>query len=197
MKVAFLLLWIAACAPAADFWQWKPFTAWSPREIGKLERASPWAHRYLIWRGIPCCGSYADSWVVTVSWQSARPLREALARERFGDQAATSHEAQAIIDEEPEFFQILVTVAPGTPFPTALRRVLESAVLTVRGRSPLHAVNFETGGDGGKARILFLFPRRPLSVSDRSVTFSANFGLYAVRQTFRLRDMVYRGRLEL
>src|SRR5487761_2252265 len=187
MRAGFLLLWIAVPTPAADFWQWKPFTAWSPREIGKLERASPWAHRYLIWRGIPCCGSYADSWVVTVSWQSARPLREALARERFGDQAATSPEAQAIVDEEPEFFQILVTVVPGTPLPRGLQRVLENAVLKVKGKPPLRAVKFETGGDGGKARILFLIPRQPLSVSDRSVTFSANFGLYAVRQTFRLR----------
>ncbi len=196
MKVAFLLLWFTLQVPAADFWQSKPFTAWSSREIGKLEHASPWAHRFLIALGLPCCGS-SNSLVVTVSWQSARPLREALARERFGDQAAASPEAQAIIDEEPEFFQILVTVVPGTPFPTALRRVLESAVLTVRGRSPLHAVNFETGGDGGKTRILFLFPRQPLSLSDRSVTFSADFGLFTVKQKFRLRDMVYRGRLEL
>jgi hypothetical protein len=43
-------LWLALLAPlaAADFWQEKPFTAWSDREVRRMLTDSPWAHEVTV-----------------------------------------------------------------------------------------------------------------------------------------------------
>jgi len=43
-KLALLLLFVAVCLSAADFWQSKPFTAWSDKEVQKILQNSPWSH---------------------------------------------------------------------------------------------------------------------------------------------------------
>jgi hypothetical protein len=42
-KLLPLFLTVAICAWAADFWQAKPFTDWSEKDIQKMETNSPWA----------------------------------------------------------------------------------------------------------------------------------------------------------
>lgn len=129
------------------------------------------------------------------------PAASALARERFASQAATSTEAKKLIDEEPQFYQILVTVVPRSSIETHGRRaviLVRDAALSVKGKVPFPAVNVEVGGHADKAVLLFLFPRvNPISLNDKEVDFSTKLGSFHVWQRFRLKDMIFQGGLEL
>lgn len=198
--IASLLFSAALYGQTPGFWQSEPYTTWSAKEIHKLETASPWSKSFWVSFGVPD-GFFDDTVHLTVSWQSALPLRQALARKRFSNQAAASPDARKLIEEEPRFYQILVTVQPAIRiFPTNGRPVLMvgDTSLSVVGKVPFPAVDVQTGGDEKKAYVLFLFPRiNPISLNDKEVDFSTKLGPFQASQSFRLKDMVVNGKLEL
>ncbi len=50
-KLFALFLFLAVCLWAADFWQSKPFTEWSDKDVLKMVTDSPWAHRISVSMG--------------------------------------------------------------------------------------------------------------------------------------------------
>ncbi len=78
--------------------------------------------------------------------------------------------------------------------------VLESLMahsrLLVRGRAPIACVNASIDSHTGAVHLSF--PRSDeIKRSDKEVTFSTRFGAFTVEKRFRLRDMVYGGKLDL
>ena len=110
---------------SADFWQSKPFTEWNDKDVQKLLQSSPWAKplnvagpagsasspegldafggvtRHKAVNTGDSSGTAGPATVVplVVRWQSARPVREAAVKAKYGNEAGTSPEAKKTLEE--------------------------------------------------------------------------------------------------
>lgn len=139
---------------------------------------------------------------LTVRFSSALPIRQALALMEFGRSGLDDPRAVQLLNAEPE--ECVVEVAG---FPTismnrgaaALAEDLrKSARLTVKGSEPVAAKTAEVPEHGMHLVATLRFPRLgDLPVSEGVLQFSASSGTIRIEQPFKLKQMVYRGRLEV
>ena len=62
----------------------------------------------------------------------------------------------------------------------------------------MKSTSIQVGKSGASMDILIAFPRSmPYTVDDKEVEFSTKLGTAAVKMKFRLKDMVYNGKLEM
>jgi hypothetical protein len=53
-------------------------------------------------------------------------------------------------------------------------------------------------GEGRATEVLFAFPKTtPITEDDKEVEFNVKIGDFSIRQKFRLKDMVVKGKLDL
>jgi hypothetical protein len=223
---------VAACMFAghlssADFWQSKPFTEWNEKDVQKLLQSSPWARPVSVAasgaaasaanaspldgfsglgnrKGVnPGDSSGARSLVtVVVRWQSAKPVRQAAVKAKYGNEAGTSPEAKKALDEPSDHYIISICGLPANAFdgnPDHLRQqMLAQGMLVIKGREPIRPVDFITEGDGPTAQGMFVFPKTILiTEDDKDAEFIVKIRDYNIRQKFHLKDMVYNGQLDL
>ncbi len=234
-RLAPLLLVFSVCLWAADFWQSKPFTEWSDKELQKMESNSPWSKQISISMGgggseagrgkrggsgdmdstlgsggAGQHGQVQDrsggatggaSMLLTVSWRTALPVRQAVAKVKYGAEATTSPDARKLVEETEKYYGILVSGLPGGSGRGGEKMkeaLLKNTTLSVKGKDAIQVADIQTGGNEQKPVVLFLFPRTaPLTVDDKEVEFSTRLGPIIVRQKFHLKDMVFNGKLEL
>jgi hypothetical protein len=141
------------------------------------------------------------SLTITVSWRTALPVRQAVAKMKYPGDAISSPDAREIIEEEQKYYGILVSGLPGGAGRGGDRMkdaLMKNTTLSVKGKDPIQVADIQTGGNEQKPVILFLFPRgAALSVDDKDVEFSTRLGPLMVKQRFHLKDMVFNGKLEL
>jgi hypothetical protein len=122
---------------------------------------------------------------VLVRWDSAAPVRQAL---------AMSHESTP--QESSKSYVITVTglVSAGKDQP--LEALMGHSALKVPGRPPIPPEDAKVDAKTGTLRLYF--PRSPgITASDKDVVFSTRFGSLTVIKKFHLAEMFYQGRLEL
>jgi hypothetical protein len=237
-KITPLLLSVAICAWAADFWQTKPYTDWSDKEAQKIETSSPWSKQVPLStggmgggpdtaRGKRGAGGVDNetgmgvgsssrpnqkevdsaaqtggaSQMIYVSWRSSLVFREAVAKMKFGAEAATSADAKKMVEEEPRSYLVMISGLPGRALHNGDKMkesLLQNTSLIVKGKDPIQATDVQTGGNEQRPVLIFVFPRTaPISLDDKDVEFSTKLGPIAVRQKFHLKDMVFNGKLDL
>jgi hypothetical protein len=159
---------------AADFWEKKKFSQWSPKEVQKILRDSPWARPVQVHLQGPSVGgaggrgrrgggrstdvsaesgggfgsegsgmprggggmegmSSPPTATVIVRWHSALPVKQAVARARFGDEAGTSPEAAQMLARDQDRYVIGVI---GVPMQAVRTQVKPDASLLVKARRP-------------------------------------------------------------
>lgn len=136
---------------------------------------------------------------VTVRWDSALPVREALSRSKdVGAAMAAERAAQdyaiTVIGLVP------ANVAPSAEHPAddpqQIQGFLANSRLMVRGGGAIAPE--EARIDATTGAVHLYFPRsRPILASDKEVNLVTRFGSVNVQKRFRLKDMMYKGRLEL
>lgn len=240
-----LILAICACAIslfAADFWQSKPYTEWSDKEVQKLLSNSPWSKEVVVsmggagggsgkggrskgggggggdagfdgpamgtggqgagGRGVTEVGGGTPSggtptMNLVVSWRTALPLREAIAKQKHPDDAATSPEAKKLIEEPQKWYIITVTGLParmGRGGPEMKEMLLKNTSLSVKGKEPIVPTDLQSSG----TTAVFLFPKTvAIDMDDKEVEFSTKLGQTIVKTKFKLKDMVFNGKLDL
>jgi hypothetical protein len=219
-KTAALLFLFAFCLMAADFWQ-KPYTDWADKDLQKMISDSPWAHNISVSMGGPVMGIEAgggggrggggggDAPVpgmrepeVTVRWQSAMPIRQAVVRLRFGAKAGESDEAKKYLEKEQPAYEVVLS-GPLGPFlrgkPEDIAKSLsEVTFLSSKGKGAVKPTSIEVGKPGPSMDVLITFPRSmPFTLDDKEVEFDTKLGKSDVKTKFRLKDMVYSGKLEM
>ncbi len=146
-------------------------------------------------------GSGGASLNLTVSWRTALPIRQAVAKEKFGKEAATSPEAKKLIEEDQKYYAILVTGLPVRSIRNGEKlkeMLLKNSSLSVKGKDPIAPSDVQAGTNEQKTLVLFLFPKTTaFDIDDKDVEFSTQFGPLNVKQKFHLKDMVFNGKLEL
>jgi hypothetical protein len=226
----------------ADFWQAKPPTDWSDKEVQKMLGNSPWARSSSVSLsgptppsvGGPTSGPSTDagapppisenaggrggrgggprpgadqpspgpSATIVVRWQSALPVKEALARVKYGSESATSPDARKFV-ETGENAYVVVISGPLRPFlrgsPEALTKTLLSETsLSTKAKGVLNPSDVRFGTIEKAVELYFYFPRSAAyTAEDKEVEFSTRLGDLPLKFKFRLKDMVLNGKLEL
>jgi hypothetical protein len=208
---------------AADFWQAKPYTEWNDKETQKLLNSSPWAREEELTMGggpgapgagapeggrgrggpagdVPIAGPSSVN--VVVRWQTALPVKQALARQKFGKEVANSADAKTFLDHQETTYVVEVSGVPSMMMagpPERLQSGLQrQTALNVKGKGTLTPSEVQITPNNRMVDVYFSFPRAAaLSLDDKEVEFSTRIGPAALRTKFRLKDMVFNGQLEL
>jgi len=205
---------------AADFWETKPFREWSDKEARKMFENSPWASLIAVplpnrgpvptpdsaggGRGGGGRSGGAEGFGpgpvrvrLTISWRSALPLKQATARQHAGKDGTLAPEAEAALAREEEFYVLAIQglppqytrSGPTSTIDAFLRRAGKPDIPAARGAA-------QPGRDG--AILLVGFPRTdPITLTDGDIEFEVKIGELSVKKKFRLKDMVFHGKLEL
>ena len=151
---------------------------------------------------------------VTVRWDSALPERQALARQRAID--AASAPPYGAEDAQKDYIITVLGLVPAgryrsmgspetvstsddsvdsrNPEPLLEGFMTNSALVTRRGS--IRPKNAQLDAPSGVVHLFF--PRsQAITLNDKEVLFETRFGSLTVSRKFRLKDMVYAGKLEL
>ncbi len=212
---------------AADFWAKKKYTEWTQQEVQKLVSDSPWAQQVEVVVGDPRAlgrkggggGSTAGRGSVkasdsvsnevprqtfTIQFATALPMKQARMRAKYVDTVATAPEAVQFLAAQDPFY--LVSVYGSARFvPAEPTGLAELAQLVLKGREAIPAADVQIDrGQGGSAGVLYFFPRgkTPISLDDENVEVLVKFPRagddpLSIKRTFKLKDMVVDGKLEM
>jgi hypothetical protein len=137
---------------------------------------------------------------VTIRWDSALPIKEALLRSRFGDHVSAPGDSNERLNQ-PEKDYIITVIGLLTNGQTRdrerVRKELMGAAKLVRTGKPLiQPENIELDAAASVIRVFFL-RTEPIGLKDKDVTFELQFGSMRIEKRFHLKAMTYKGKLEL
>lgn len=139
---------------------------------------------------------------VVARWQSALPIKQAFLRQKYGTEAATSAEAKQLLEhEEPSY--VIVLSGPLRGFlrgdlETAKKAIMDMSSLSAKGKDAVKPTQIQIGSSQRTVEIALAYPRSaPFTLDDKEVEFVTKLGDLAMKFKFRLKDMVYNGKLEL
>ena len=130
------------------------------------------------------------------------PVRQALIKRQYGSEAGTSPEAKAKLDRVDPVYVLTLIGMPGNMLGATQGDkkavLLDSTMLTVNGKPPLKAIDVQASGGRGSATMSFLFPKTTtFTVEDKEMEFSSKFDKTTVKKKFKLKDMVFNGKVEM
>jgi hypothetical protein len=139
--------------------------------------------------------------MVTLRWQSALPIKQAIMRFRFKDEVKSSQEAAESLNRKETAHILGVIGMPGSPTMYNADTVKKNSELIIGDRS-IHPDEVLVQQEGDKVS-LYLFFRKynedgtpRITVQDKNVEVSVEAWMYDVKKKFGLKDMVYDGNLE-
>jgi len=172
----------------------------SPGETGAMGPSSigPEGSRDRSRDAIPS-GVETNSVVLSVVWQSAATVKQAMVRRRFGVEGAASVDAKKFLNEDAGY---LIALAGLTPqlirAPQEKAQVLQQTTLAAKGKEAVHPTDILVSPNGKVSEAIFVFPKTvPFTIEDKEVEFSTVLGGMVVRNKFHLKDMVVNGALQL
>jgi hypothetical protein len=144
-----------------------------------------------------------SSVTVSLLWQTALPIKQALIKRQYGNEAGTSPEAKAKLDRVDQVYALTLIGMPTYTLAAAQgdkkAALLDSTMITVSGKPPLKATDVQvSGGRGPTGNVSFLFPRTTtFTAEDKEMEFSSKFDKTTVKKKFKLKDMVFNGKVEM
>jgi hypothetical protein len=139
---------------------------------------------------------------VTLLWQTALPVKQALAKRKFGAEAGTSPDAKTAVERVDQVYVLTLIGMPGNMLSAAQgdkkAALLASTAVSVNGKPPLQAADVQVSGGRGTATVSFLFPKSAtFTADDKEMEFSAKFDKTTIKKKFKLKDMVVNGKVEM
>ena len=222
---------------AKNFWEQKPYPEWSVNEVAKMLRNSPWGQSQVFGAsqasgaGSPTGPSSGGAFpsplpgaghnftrVWTVRFQSAAPIRMALARSALITKSATPEQAQRFVETKPVGGDIVVTLYVsrnplgrlGEPFLFELERTTtdllknDTFLILKQSKKRIRLKRYLTPSETGEYYGTLLFPRLDengkelIQLEEKEVRFVCQLGSAIwVNRSFKLKDMVINGQLEI
>ena len=132
--------------------------------------------------------------VLTVSWRSALPIKQALVRAQAGIGAAVPPEQRPFLIQQEPLYLVTISGIP-RPFGEGLNReaVLERTTLEREDADPIAAEDVEPYLVDGETFILeFAFLRDdPITLLDRNVEFVTELGEVEIKRSFNVQEMMF------
>jgi hypothetical protein len=229
-KLAAVTICAALCAmstrsvrvAAVEFWDARPFTEWSDKDVQRMLTDSPWSHQVSIViplspkasgdadaggrgrggrgeesaRGFPIP---APQLKLSVQWRSAQPLRQAIALREFGTIEKIPADVRDTLERDDSIYVVLVLGLP-IRFSAAAADARQAAFLKRSGHPPIAASEGGPQKAGDGIALVFGFPRTTtdaITPQDNEVEFVTRLGDLEINRKFKLKDMVAGGRLQL
>ncbi len=139
---------------------------------------------------------------VYVRWISALPIRQAMARNAYGDEM-TSPKALKLLNLKDNRYIIGVSELPKRMMDHDQQHLKEKAFLKIKGKEPLPASEVQVRPyNDNTAELIFFFPRGSgaeeyVTADAKNVEFILDLPRSDVKRKFKLKDMTYKGKLEL
>ena len=140
---------------------------------------------------------------VVVRWASALPVRQAMMKLKYGAEAGTSPEAKKFLEAQENIYAVVISGAGrgmmgmGTG-ESIKKELLERTALLVKGKEDIKAVDLQMARGARGNDLVFLFPRKvELTMEDKEVEFATKLESMSLKQKFRLKDMMFDGKLTL
>ena len=139
-------------------------------------------------------GGGGRSLEIYIRWVSAMPVRQAIARLRYGSEVDSAEAVQELQREETSY---ILSVAPLeiNAVREQYKGFKQQATLNIKGKAPITPaeVTVRLREDGAAA--YFFFPKQQngqalISPDDREVEFLFNMGTVEIKRAFKLKEMV-------
>jgi len=140
------------------------------------------------------------SYPLIVRWHTALPIRQAIARIRYGQEAGTSPEAAKMLGPEEKRYVVgIADVPPQLVMRVKPDELKSKATLKLKGKDPIEAVNVQADRGERGVNIYLFFSRtgNPITLEDNDVEVVLKLTSIEIKRRFRLKDMVFDGKLEL
>jgi len=136
---------------------------------------------------------------VTVRWDSALPVRQALLRSRLSDRPGPGDPQETLNQPEKDYIVTvigLLTSDQSIGRERMSKELMYATRLVRTGKPPIRPEAVKL--DASISAIQIFFPRTdPITVGEKDVIFELQFGAISVERKFRLKTMTYKGKLEL
>ncbi len=218
---------------AGDFWEETPYTEWSQKQADKLRTNSPWASVQNITVALnkrgstidstsssgPAFGSpssearvgdFAQSRQYYVRFQSAKPIRMAIARLSMINGNPDPEAVKRFIETPLADGDIVVmlSLSPGqdrTELDNNTTDLLknETYLITKQSKKRIRLKRYLTPQEAGGLEAVFIFPRQEngkdlVMVAEKEVRFVTELSRETkINRKFKLKDMVFQGKLEI
>lgn len=136
---------------------------------------------------------------VVVCFRSALPVKQAVARARFGDEVLTSPEAAKLLARQEAHYIVAFSGLPLRMLGGDPKTLKDKAQFKIKGKEAVAAQEILAGGDQRRPDLYVFFPRagNPIALEDGEVEVQLVLPDTKVKRTFKLKDMVYEGKLEI
>lgn len=136
---------------------------------------------------------------LVVRWHTALPIRQAVCRLRFKDEAGTSPEAAKMLQPETKRYVVGISGLPPQLLRGKPAELRDKALLRLKGKPAIAAVDVQADRQPRGATLYLIFPREPnpITVEDREVEVFVKLPAVEIKRKFNLKSMVFDGNLEL
>ena len=139
---------------------------------------------------------------LVMRWQSALPVREAIARRRFGAQAGTSKEAADILSARQSVYIVGIEGLPAGALTGGVDEFIANAEIRVKNVPPIRPLQVKSEARGSTTVIYLFFPKEQagahiITPADGEVEVTLNLASGRISRKFKLKEMLYAGKLEL
>jgi hypothetical protein len=135
---------------------------------------------------------------VRIRWESAEPMRQAIARSLF---AAGSAQAAEMAAQTPELYRLVIDNIPpyveSARFGSLQSDLLANTTLRVGKRLTLRPSAVQVSANKAGLIVRIDFPRDGITAQDGEVSLETEAGISGIECHFRLRDMLFGGKLAL
>ena len=137
---------------------------------------------------------------LTIQWSGALPVKQALMRGRFGNEAHTAAEAKQFLQRRETHYLVSVSGFSGRMARMSQNtdRLKETTSLKRKNTEPIRPEVVQMYTHEESVTLYVAFPRTdPIVLEDKNVEFEMKLGPMTVRRKFKLKDMLFDGKLEL
>ena len=139
---------------------------------------------------------------VILRWQSALPVKQAIARARYKDKVETSEEAAKSLSREETQYILGVIGLMGSPASFDVNQLKAAATLKIGDLPPIPAMDVLVDRQGMMTNLYIAFPKllqgaHQISTANKNVEFQLKAPTMEIKSKFSLKNMVYQGKLEI
>ena len=138
---------------------------------------------------------------VTVRWASALPVKQAIVRSRYRGDFQESEKDKQLLNLKDEQYVVLLTGLPSRMAGTLQRntdRIKQMTVLHLKKKDPIAAASVEVLPRDQFVEIFLFFPRaEAIALEDKDVELQTQVGPFKIKRKFKLKNMVFKDKLEL
>jgi hypothetical protein len=135
---------------------------------------------------------------LNISWRSASLLRQALVRSRLGVGAAVPPDAAQLVGAEQENYVIVASGLPAGMGSGLQNTLAEKSTIRVGKKPPVVALAVNVQPRTQSLEVIYLFPKKQMiTADDKEVEVVLVLGQIEIKRKFNLKEMVYKGKLDL